>query len=322
MTTINDTKTSKGFQLSQMTQKLGPLLGLFILIVIVSILNPSFLEPLNILNLLRQVSINALIAFGMTFVILTGGIDLSVGSTLALSSAFVANMLVAGYDPILSILAGCLLVGVMGMINGLLVTQGKMAPFIATLATMTIFRGLTLVYTDGNPITGLGDSMTFQLFGRGYQFGIPVPAITMIIAFAVLWVILHKTAFGRKTYAIGGNEKAAIVSGIKVSRVKIMIYSLAGMLSALAGAILTSRLNSAQPTAGTSYELDAIAAVVLGGTSLSGGRGRIVGTLIGALIIGTLNNGLNLLGVSSFYQMVVKGIVILIAVLIDRKKSA
>ncbi|EPY13175.1 ribose ABC transporter permease RbsC [Paenibacillus sp. chi10] len=322
MTTINDTKTSKGFQLSQMTQKLGPLLGLFILIVIVSILNPSFLEPLNILNLLRQVSINALIAFGMTFVILTGGIDLSVGSTLALSSAFVANMLVAGYDPILSILAGCLLGGVMGMINGLLVTQGKMAPFIATLATMTIFRGLTLVYTDGNPITGLGDSMTFQLFGRGYQFGIPVPAITMIIAFAVLWVILHKTAFGRKTYAIGGNEKAAIVSGIKVSRVKIMIYSLAGMLSALAGAILTSRLNSAQPTAGTSYELDAIAAVVLGGTSLSGGRGRIVGTLIGALIIGTLNNGLNLLGVSSFYQMVVKGIVILIAVLIDRKKSA
>ncbi|GAV11624.1 ribose ABC transporter permease RbsC [Paenibacillaceae sp. P-4] len=322
MTSINDAKTSKGFQLSQMTQKLGPLLGLFILIVIVSILNPSFLEPLNILNLLRQVSINALIAFGMTFVILTGGIDLSVGSTLALSSAFVANMLVAGYDPILSILAGCLLGGVMGMINGLLVTQGKMAPFIATLATMTIFRGLTLVYTDGNPITGLGDSMTFQLFGRGYQFGIPVPAITMIIAFAVLWVILHKTAFGRKTYAIGGNEKAAIVSGIKVSRVKIMIYSLAGMLSALAGAILTSRLNSAQPTAGTSYELDAIAAVVLGGTSLSGGRGRIVGTLIGALIIGTLNNGLNLLGVSSFYQMVVKGIVILIAVLIDRKKSA
>lgn len=322
MTTINDAKTSKGFQLSQMTQKLGPLLGLFILIVIVSILNPSFLEPLNILNLLRQVSINALIAFGMTFVILTGGIDLSVGSTLALSSAFVANMLVAGYDPILSILAGCLLGGVMGMINGLLVTQGKMAPFIATLATMTIFRGLTLVYTDGNPITGLGDSMTFQLFGRGYQFGIPVPAITMVIAFAILWVILHKTAFGRKTYAIGGNEKAAIVSGIKVSRVKIMIYSLAGMLSALAGAILTSRLNSAQPTAGTSYELDAIAAVVLGGTSLSGGRGRIVGTLIGALIIGTLNNGLNLLGVSSFYQMVVKGIVILIAVLIDRKKSA
>ncbi|GIO53553.1 ribose ABC transporter permease [Paenibacillus cineris] len=322
MTTIQDAKKPKGFQLSQETQKLGPLLGLIILIIIVSVLNPSFLEPLNILNLLRQVSINALIAFGMTFVILTGGIDLSVGSILALSSAFVANMLVSGVDPILAIIIGCLLGGVMGMVNGLLITKGKMAPFIATLATMTVFRGLTMVYTDGNPITGLGDSRLFQLFGRGYELGIPVPAITMIITFVILWVILNKTPFGRKTYAIGGNEKASIVSGIKVPRVKIMIYSLAGLLSALAGAILTSRLNSAQPTAGTSYELDAIAAVVLGGTSLSGGRGRIVGTLIGALIIGTLNNGLNLLGVSSFYQMVVKGIVILIAVLIDRKKSA
>ncbi|WP_182006542.1 ribose ABC transporter permease RbsC [Priestia aryabhattai] len=303
-------------------QKLGPLLGLFILIVIVSILNPSFLEPLNILNLLRQVAINALIAFGMTFVILTGGIDLSVGSILALSSALMAGMIVSGVDPILAILIGCVLGAVMGTINGLLITKGKMAPFIATLATMTIFRGLTLVYTDGNPITGLGENYYFQLFGRGYFLGIPVPAITMVLAFAVLWVILHKTPFGRRTYAIGGNEKAAFISGIKVPKVKIMIYSLAGLLAALSGAILTSRLNSAQPTAGTSYELDAIAAVVLGGTSLSGGRGRIVGTLIGALIIGTLNNGLNLLGVSSFYQMVVKGIVILIAVLIDRKKSA
>ncbi|KKO54575.1 ABC transporter permease subunit [Paenibacillus sp. DMB20] len=322
MTTVNSAKAEKGFKVSGLTQKLGPLLGLIILVVIVSVLNPGFLEPLNILNLLRQVSINALIAFGMTFVILTGGIDLSVGSILALSSAFVANMMVAGFDPILAIIIGCALGGVMGMVNGIMITKGKMAPFIATLATMTIFRGLTLVYTNGNPITGLGDSLTFQLFGRGYLFGIPVPAITMILTFAALWVILHKTSFGRKTYAIGGNEKASIVSGIKVPRVKIMIYSLAGMLSALAGAILTSRLNSAQPTAGTSYELDAIAAVVLGGTSLSGGRGRIVGTLIGVLIIGTLNNGLNLLGVNSFYQMVVKGVVIAIAVLLDRKKSA
>ncbi|KMY55752.1 ribose ABC transporter permease [Bacillus sp. FJAT-27231] len=308
--------------LNDLTQKLGPLLGLIILILIVSILNPSFLAPLNILNLLRQVAINALIAYGMTFVILTGGIDLSVGSILALSSALMAGMIVSGIDPMLAILIGCLLGAVMGAINGFLITKGKMAPFIATLATMTIYRGLTLVYTDGNPITGLGDSYLFQLFGRGYFLGIPVPAVTMIIAFAVLWVILHKTPFGRQTYAIGGNEKAAWISGIKVSRVKIMIYSLAGLLAALAGAILTSRLNSAQPTAGTSYELDAIAAVVLGGTSLSGGRGLIIGTLIGALIIGTLNNGLNLLGVSSFFQMVVKGIVIVIAVLIDRKKAA
>ncbi|MFP7224651.1 ribose ABC transporter permease RbsC [Priestia filamentosa] len=316
------TAINKVNHVDNLLQKLGPLLGFIILVAIVSILNPSFLEPLNLLNLLRQVAINALIAFGMTFIILTGGIDLSVGSILALSSALIAGMIVSGIDPILAILIGCILGAVMGAINGLLITKGKMAPFIATLATMTIFRGLTLVYTDGNPITGLGENYAFQLFGRGYFLGIPVPAITMIISFAVLWVILHKTSFGRKTYAIGGNEKAALISGIKVPRVKVMIYALAGLLSALAGAILTSRLNSAQPTAGTSYELDAIAAVVLGGTSLSGGRGLIVGTLIGALIIGTLNNGLNLLGVSSFFQMVVKGVVILIAVLIDRKKSA
>ncbi len=321
MTAMTETIGKKN-HVENIMQKLGPLLGLFILIVIVSVLNPSFLAPLNILNLLRQVAINALIAYGMTFVILTGGIDLSVGSILALSSALTAGMIVSGLDPILALLVGCVLGAVMGMVNGLLITKGKMAPFIATLATMTIFRGLTLVYTNGNPITGLGENRLFQLFGRGYFLGIPVPAITMIIAFVILWVILHKTPFGRKTYAIGGNEKAALISGIKVPKVKVMIYSLAGLLSALAGGILTSRLNSAQPTAGTSYELDAIAAVVLGGTSLSGGRGRIVGTLIGALIIGTLNNGLNLLGVSSFYQMVVKGIVILIAVVIDRKKAA
>lgn len=319
--TTKEEGSRKGFAMAQFTQKLGALLGLIILIIIVTILNPSFIDPLNILNLLRQVSINALIAFGMTFVILTGGIDLSVGSILALSSAVMANLMVSGWDPIIAILLGCLLGGVLGGINGVLITKGRMAPFIATLATMTIYRGLTLVYTNGNPITGLGNKASFQFLGRGYLFGIPVPAITMLIVFIILWIILHKTTFGRKTYAIGGNEKASIISGIKVDRVKIMIYSLIGILSALAGAILTSRLNSAQPTAGNSYELDAIAAVVLGGTSLTGGRGRIVGTLIGALIIAILNNGLNLLGVSSFYQMVVKGIVIAIAVLLDRKKA-
>lgn len=302
-------------------QKLGPFLAFVLLFAVVAVLNPSFIEPLNLLNLLRQISINALIAFGMTFVILTGGIDLSVGSILALSSALMAGMIVSGVDPILSICITALLGALMGAVNGLLITKGKVAPFIATLATMTIYRGLTLVYTDGNPITGLGDHYSFQLFGRGYFFGIPVPAVTMLITFFILWFILHKTSFGRKTYAIGGNETAAFVSGIKVDQVKCLIYSLAGMMAAISGAILTSRLNSAQPTAGTAYEMDAIAAVVLGGTSLAGRKGRIFGTLVGALIIGTLNNGLNLLGVSSFYQQVVKGIVILIAVLIDRKKS-
>ncbi|MCZ0870647.1 ABC transporter permease [Peribacillus sp. AS_2] len=302
-------------------QKFGPLLALVLLFIVITVLNPSFMEPNNILNLLRQTSINALIAFGMTFIILTGGIDLSVGSILALSSALMAGMMVSGLDPILAILVGILLGAIMGVINGILVSKGKMAPFIVTLATMTIFRGLTLVYTDGKPITGIGDSFMFQMLGRGYFLGVPVPAVVMIIAFMILWFLLHKTSFGRKTYAIGGNERASRISGIKVDRVKVAIYGLAGTMAAIAGAILTSRLNSAQPTAGQSYEMDAIAAVVLGGTSLSGGKGRLFGTLVGVLIIGTLNNGMNLLGVSSFYQQVVKGAVILIAVLLDRKKS-
>lgn len=301
-------------------EKLIPFLGLILLIIMISVLNPAFLDLSNLLNLLRQISINGLIAFGMTFVILTGGIDLSVGSILALSSAFIALLITSGVDPILAIIIGVVIGFILGVVNGVFVTKGNMAPFIATLATMTIFRGLTLVVTDGNPITNLGDNYLFQLFGKGYFFGVPVPAVTMTIVFIVLFILLHKTIFGRHTYAIGGNEIASKISGIKVNRVKILIYGISGLMSALAGAILTSRLNSAQPTAGTAYELDAIAAVVLGGTSLTGGKGRIVGTLIGVLIIGVLNNGLNLLGVSSFYQQVVKGVVILIAVLIDRKK--
>lgn len=303
-------------------QKLGPLFGLLAIIVVVTALEPGFLSLNNIFNVLRQVSINALIAFGMTFVILTGGIDLSVGSILALSSAFVAGMMVDGQHAVMAIALGLIAGAVLGAFNGAVITYGKVAPFIATLATMTIYRGLTLVYTDGRPITGLGDSTWFEMLGRGYFWIIPVPAVTMLIAFGILYFILKKTTFGRHTYAIGGNEEAAKLMGIGVNKVKVMIYSLSGMLAALAGIILTSRLNSAQPTAGTSYELDAIAAVVLGGTSLAGGRGWIVGTLIGALIIGTLNNGLNLLGVSSFFQLVVKGAVILFAVLLDRKQNA
>jgi ribose transport system permease protein len=303
-------------------ERFGALFGLLAIILVLSILSPSFLSLSNLLNVLRQVSINALIAFGMTFVILTGGIDLSVGSILALSSAIVAQLLASGMSFIPALFIGLLVGALLGLFNGLVITQGKVAPFIVTLATMTVYRGLTLVYTDGRPITNMGDDLAFQMFGRGYFFGIPVPVITMLITFILLYFLLKKTTLGRKTYAIGGNEEAAILAGIHVSRVKWFVYTLAGLLSALAGVILTSRLHSAEPTAGTSYELDAIAAVVLGGTSLSGGKGSIVGTLIGALIIGTLNNGLNLLGVSSFYQLVVKGLVILIAILLDRKSTS
>lgn len=303
-------------------QKIGPLIGLLLIVVIITIMSPNFLTVNNLLNVLRQVSINALIAFGMTFVILTGGIDLSVGSILALTGAVTAGLMAGGMDPVLAMFLGLLLGAVLGAINGLIIAKGKVAPFIATLATMTIYRGLTLVYTEGRPISGLGDSQAFQLLGKGYFFGIPVPVITMAITFGVLYFILKKTTFGRRVYAVGGNEEASRLSGISVDRIKIYVYSLTGALAALAALILTSRLNSAQPTAGNMFELDAIAAVVLGGTSLTGGRGWIVGTLIGALIIGVLNNGLNLIGVSSFFQQVVKGAVILVAVLLDRKKTA
>lgn len=301
--------------------ELTTVIALIILMAVITIINSNFLTANNLLNLLLQVTSNALIAFGMTFVILTGGIDLSVGSILALSSALTAGLLGSGMPVTLAILISLILGCILGMMNGLLISYGKLAPFIVTLATMTIFRGATLVYTNGNPITkGLSDTFLFQFLGQGYIVGIPFPVIIMFIVFIVLYVLLHKTAFGKSVYAIGGNEKAAYISGAKLNKVKIIIYSISGMMASISGLIITSRLSSAQPTAGASYEMDAIAAVVLGGTSLSGGKGRILGTLIGALIIGVLNNGLNIIGVSAFWQQVVKGVVILIAVLIDRFK--
>lgn len=300
---------------------MGPLIGLVLLFIVISVLNDSFIDPSNLKNLARQISINALIAFGMTFVILTGGIDLSVGSILALSSALMASMITKGTNPELAIVLSAVIGILLGTVNGVIISYGKVAPFIATLATMTIYRGATLVYTNGNPISGLSDDPIFTGFGQGFILDIPVPAIIMLIAFFILFFILKKTPLGRQTYAVGGNEKVSYISGIKIDRIKIFAYALTGCLCALAGGILTARLNSAQPTAGMGYELDAIAAVVLGGTSLAGGKGRISGTLIGALIIGTLNNGLNILNVSSFYQQVVKGVVILLAVLMDRKKN-
>ena len=301
--------------------ELTTVIALIILLAVITIINSNFLTANNLLNLLLQVTSNALIAFGMTFVILTGGIDLSVGSILALSSALTAGLLGSGMPVTLAILISLILGCILGMMNGLLISYGKLAPFIVTLATMTIFRGATLVYTNGNPITkGLSDTFLFQFLGQGYIVGIPFPVIIMFIVFIVLYVLLHKTAFGKSVYAIGGNEKAAYISGVKLNKVKIIIYSISGIMASISGLIITSRLSSAQPTAGASYEMDAIAAVVLGGTSLSGGKGRILGTLIGALIIGVLNNGLNIIGVSAFWQQVVKGVVILIAVLIDRFK--
>ncbi|WP_439900901.1 ribose ABC transporter permease [Vibrio cholerae] len=299
------------------------LIALLFLVVVVSFLSPNFFTVDNLLNILRQTSVNAIIAVGMTLVILTAGIDLSVGSVLALCGAFAAT-LVAMEVPVLVAVPTALLAGAaLGAISGIIIAKGKVQAFIATLVTMTLLRGVTMVYTDGRPIsTGFTDTAdTFAWFGTGYALGIPVPVWLMVVVFAGAWYLLNHTRFGRYVYAVGGNESATRLSGINVDRVKIGVYAICGLLAALAGIIVTSRLSSAQPTAGMGYELDAIAAVVLGGTSLMGGKGRIMGTLIGALIIGFLNNALNLLDVSSYYQMIAKAVVILLAVLVDNKNK-
>ncbi len=287
-------------------------------------LSDNFFTWRNILTVLRQTSINAVIATGMTFAILIGGIDLSVGSVLAICSAIMANLIASGMDLILAILITLLLGLAIGIVNGLLISKGRLQPFIATLGTMTLLRGFTLVYTQGKPIgtSGGANSLMFGKIGSGYILGLPVPVYIMIIVFIIAYYILRHLRTGRYVYALGSNEEATIYSGIKTDKVKLFVYGASGLLAALAGVIVTARLGTASPTAGEGYELDAIAAVVLGGTSMSGGVGTIGGTAIGALIIGILNNALNLLQVPSYYQNVAKGAVILFAVLLDRKQKS
>lgn len=301
-------------------QKLTPLAVLLVLVIVMSFASEHFLTLSNFLNLMRQISVNALIAFGLTFVILTGGIDLSVGSVVALAGALAAGMIASGMNTFTGILLGLLFGFLAGALNGAIVALGNVQPFIATLATMTIYRGLTLLYTNGVPITGLSKSFTF--LGQGYFFDvIPVPMVIMLIVFAVSYVMLAKTKYGRYIYAVGGNEKTSFLSGINTKKIKISVYAISGLCAALAGIVLAARLNSAQPTAGQAFETDAIAATVIGGTSMAGGRGWIVGTFIGALVIGIITNGLNLLNVQPYFQQIVKGLIILAAVLLDRAKG-
>lgn len=297
------------------------IIGLLIFSVIISFMSDRFLTFGNILNVLRQTSINAIIAAGMTFVILTGGIDLSVGSIFAISGAIAAALVSSGQNAVIAIIIGLILGTSIGLLNGFIISKGKLQPFIVTLATMTIFRGATLVFTDGKPISSGYDinGQLFSKFGTGYIFGVPNPIWIMLIVFLICFIILKNTTIGRYVYSTGGNEEATKLSGVSVFKVKLFVYGISGFFAALAGIIITSRLASAPPTAGSGYELDAIAAVVLGGTSLAGGIGSILGTVVGALIIGILNNALNLLDVTSYYQLLAKGLVILIAVLLDRK---
>lgn len=303
------------------------LIALLLLCLVLSLLTDKFFTAENGLNVLRQVAVNICIATGMTLIVLTAGIDLSVGSVLALCGAVTAGLfknglifpgadLFVGFTILGAVLAGLSLGAILGWFNGFTVTKFNVPPFVATLAMLTIARGFTMLYTKGHPISNLGKDFAF--IGSDSLLGIPVPVWLAIIVVLIAVFITRNTRLGRYIYAIGGNEQAAKLSGINIKRVKLIVYSIAGALAALGGIIVTARLDSAQPNAGISYELDAIAAVVIGGTSLSGGKGSVWGTVVGAIIIGVLNNGLVLLNVSPFWQQVVKGSVILLAVIIDK----
>ncbi len=305
-------------------------IALLILCIGLTMLSDKFLTVDNGWNVLRQISVNICISVGMTLVVLTAGIDLSVGSILAFSGAVAAGLLKSGisfpendlfigFTLLGTILAGLITGSFLGFFNGWVITKFKVPPFVATLAMLTVARGFTMLWTKGYPISSLGTD--FAYIGTGWFLGIPVLVWIAVVVVIAAMIISNKTALGRYIYAIGGNENAAKLSGINIDKVKIIVYTLAGALAAIGGIMVTSRLDSAQPNAGMSYELDAIAAVVIGGTSLSGGRGTIIGTVLGAIIIGVLNNGLVLLDVSPFWQQVVKGMVILLAVMIDKANS-
>jgi ribose/xylose/arabinose/galactoside ABC-type transport system permease subunit len=296
-------------------RQVGTLLGLVLLGGLLSILSPYFLTVSNLLNVLEQTSINAVIAAGMTFVIISGGIDLSVGSIVAFSGVLLASTLQAPLPASLAIPVGVAGGAACGLVNGLLITRGRLPPFIATLGMMSVARGAALVFTEGRPVSGF--EAGFRSLATGRVLGVPAPVLAAAFVYAVAYVLLTRTRFGRYVYAIGGNEEATRLSGVAVRFHKTMVYVLCGVTSALAAVLLTARLNSAQPIAGIMYELDAIAATVIGGTSLLGGSGSLGGTLVGALIMGVLRNGLNLLGVSSFLQQIVIGVVIIVAVLVD-----
>ena len=300
-------------------RKYGIFIAFIVVVVILSIVSPSFLTSRNLLNIVRQSSIHGVMALGMTFVILTAGIDLSVGSVLALTGVLCASFEHAGLPVVLIVIATLGIGALIGSVNGLIITKGKVTAFVVTLGMMSVARGLAHIYTDGQPISGFGDG--FRYIGAGDFLGVPVPIIIFVLTLLIAAVVLRDTRLGRYTYAIGGNEEAVRLTGINVDRFKITAYAISGLTAALGAVILTSRLNAGESIAGMGYELDVIASVVIGGTSLMGGRGSVWGTFIGALLIGTINNGMNLLAVPSYWQLVVKGSIIVGAALIDRLRE-
>lgn len=308
----------------------GAFIALALLVIAMMIFADGFATSSNLLNLLRQAAFNGLIAFGMTLVILSDGIDLSVGSVFALAAIICAELIMVGMNAVLAVLISLVAGTALGLVSGFLVAKCRLQAFIATLITMTAYRGVAYIITDGRPISRLAESAEsgaffFKAMGKGNlllfeTIRIPIPAIILILAFLAVLFMLTKTTLGRRIYATGSNAKCANLVGVDTAKIKMICYGISGFLAALAGLMMCSRLNSAQPTFGDGYELDAIAATALGGTSMSGGRGKITGTIAGVLIIAVLNNGLNIMDVSSYYQQVIKAVVILVAVLADRKR--
>ncbi|MFT4107579.1 MAG: ABC transporter permease [Lacrimispora sp.] len=299
---------------------MATIIAFFVMSLGLAIKSPAFLNVDNMVNVLRQVSINAILAIGITYTLITIGVDLSIGSTVAMSGVLAVAMSSSlGVNVWVAILCGILLGAIAGFFNGFVISRTGMPPFIVTLATQLSIRGIAYVITGGKPITSTDNVLNY--IGNGYLFNIPVPVIIMAVVAAVAAVILNKTKFGRHMYATGGNKEAAIYSGINVKNVQLSVYVICGILAAISGIILAARLYSGQPTVGVGYEGDAVAATVVGGTSFSGGVGTIGGVMLGSLVIGVLNNGMNLLKIPYYYQLVVKGLVILLAVYIDTAKK-
>lgn len=320
--------TARRIDTGEIMRRYGILIAFLVLCVVLAVVNQNFLTTRNILNVLRQTSINGILAIGMTFVILARGIDLSVGSIVALAgvvSASLATMattaMVPGgpYPAALAILAGLAVGAACGAVNGVIVARFHVPSFVVTLGMLSAARGLTLLYAGGRPVPNLTDSYRFM--GNGSLWGIPMPVVIFAAVFLVAWWVLSQSRFGRQVYAVGGNPHAARVSGISVASIRIWVFVISGTLAGLGGMILAARTGSALTQAGIAYELDAIAAVVIGGTSLAGGVGRVTGTLIGALLIGVMNNGLDLMGVQSYYQQVIKGVLIVAAVMLDQSRN-
>jgi len=294
----------------------GTLIGLIAIVVIFGLLAPDFLSQRNLLNILQQSSINACLALGMTLVIISGGIDLSVGPTAAIAAVITATLMVAGVPIPLAILAGLAIGAICGLLNGVLVAYAGLQPFIVTLGTLSTYRAIALIYTGGNPVLGIPPG--FRSLFNGSLLGLPIPVIIVAVVALVAWVLLKKTPLGEYLLAVGGNEEAAYVAGVPIAITKITAYVISGVLAALASMILIGRLGAAEPILGNLWELDAIAAAAIGGASLMGGKGSVLGTILGAIILGAMRNGLTLMNVQAFYQLLATGLIILVAMMIDR----